>query len=218
MGDDEEFDFDIPLYKLINPTDYLPLFEGQKPKFSPGEKTSYSNGGFVLLGAIIEKVTGEHYRDFITENILIPCNMTDSGFYFMNDLPVNSAIGYKEENDKLIANYFSIPIVGGADGGIFSTSHDMVKLWNNFADYKILSEELTNIYMTPASKLWESDYGLGVYLSGDEKNRELFLYGCDPGVGFHSRFNIKTRRVINILSNRTWGIEDISNAFWDSDL
>lgn len=218
LDEDEEFHFDIPLYKLINPTDYLPLFEGKKPKFSPGEKYSYSNGGFVLLGVIIEKVTEQLFRDYITEEIIKPCGMKDTGFYFMNDLPENSAVGYRNQENKLVANYFSIPIVGGADGGIFTTAKDIGKLWSNFADNKILTKELTKQFMTPVSKVSDSYYGLGVYLCGDDDDMDCYLYGCDPGVGFHSRYNIKNRRLINIMSNRTWGIDELNDALWKLSL
>lgn len=218
MDEDDDFDFDIPLYKLINPSDYLPLFDNKEPKFIPGEKCSYSNGGYVILGAIIEKITDKTFREFITDEILKPCEMNDTGYYFSNDLPENSAIGYKDENGRLVANFFSIPIVGGGDGGIFTTSSDLIKLWSKFTEYNILSESLTKRYITPVSKVGSTDYGLGMYLSGDIDNREIFLYGCDPGVGFHSRYNLRTSRVINILSNRTWGIEEINNFFWENKI
>lgn len=218
IDEDDDIELDIPLYKLITPTDFLPLFEDHTPKFTPEEKTSYSNGGYVLLGAIIEEVTGKIFREYIRDEILTPCGMRNSGYYFSNDLPVNSAIGYKDENGQLVANYFSIPIVGGGDGGIYTTPSDLNKLWSSFVQGKILSEKLTQKFMTPVSKVGGTDYGLGLYLSGDKDNREIFLYGCDPGVGFHSRYNLKTSRTITIISNKTWGIEEINNFFWENKI
>lgn len=211
---DDDFNLDIPLYKLLTPTDYLPLFNDKKPKFEPGERCSYSNGGYVLLGVIIELLSGELYRDFITNNILKKCNMKSSGFFFFNNLPENTAVGYKEEKKKLVANYYSIPIVGGADGGMYTTVHDLKKFWDSLVRYKILSKALTELFLTPTSKIEESDYGLGMYISGEGDEKDLYLYGCDPGVGFHSRYKIKNARLINIISNKTWGIEEISNGFW----
>lgn len=212
---DDDFDLGIPLDKLKTPSDFLPLFLDKKPKFQPGERCSYSNGGYVLLGVIIEKVTGELFRDFITREVLMAAGMEDSGFYFLNDLPENSSIGYKEENGKLVANYYSIPIVGGADGGMFTTLNDLEKIWNSFISNKILSRELTELFMTPCSKVGESDYGLGMYITEYEDSKDIFLYGCDPGVGFHSRFNVNNGRLINIISNRTWGIKELDNLFWE---
>ena len=63
-------------------------------KFHPGERYSYSNGVYVFLGIIIEKLSGELFRDFVTANVLSRAAMYDSGFFALNDLPANSATGY----------------------------------------------------------------------------------------------------------------------------
>ncbi|UCD09760.1 MAG: serine hydrolase, partial [Dehalococcoidales bacterium] len=55
--DCENFFVDIPWFQLETPLDYLPLFEDKQPKFPAGERYSYSNGGYVFLGIIIEKIT-----------------------------------------------------------------------------------------------------------------------------------------------------------------
>ncbi|MBK8128831.1 MAG: serine hydrolase [bacterium] len=49
----------IPWYRLEAPSDYWPLFQGQAAKFQPGERFSYSNGGYVFLGLLVEKITGQ---------------------------------------------------------------------------------------------------------------------------------------------------------------
>ena len=82
--DFDNFYVNIPWYLLETPSDYLPLFKNQKPKFKPNERFSYSNGGFVFLGILIEKLTGETYRDYIHKSVLLPAHMENSGFYAYN--------------------------------------------------------------------------------------------------------------------------------------
>ena len=57
------------------PSDYLPLFDGKFPKFKSGSRVSYSNGGYVLLGIIIEKLTGQSYRDFMANEVFAQLGM-----------------------------------------------------------------------------------------------------------------------------------------------
>ncbi|GAB3794815.1 hypothetical protein GCM10028819_09680 [Spirosoma humi] len=72
--------FDDPAYqpqtgKVITQADFLPAIEKDKPHFRPGTAFRYSNTGFLLLGLLIEKVTGSSFADFVTKNILLPAGM-----------------------------------------------------------------------------------------------------------------------------------------------
>ena len=80
VEDIDNFQCDIPCFELKGPKDYIPLFRDGKMKFDPGERFSYSNGGFILLGIVIEEISGTPYIDFIQENIFESCDMSDSGF------------------------------------------------------------------------------------------------------------------------------------------
>ena len=114
--DFEHFSVEIPWYELETPSEYYPLFKNQPMKFSPGERFSYSNGGYVFLGMIIEKLTGMLYRDFIHKHVLKAAGMHHSGFYAFNDLPENTACGYFE--DRRRTNIYQLPLRGGGDGGM----------------------------------------------------------------------------------------------------
>jgi CubicO group peptidase (beta-lactamase class C family) len=97
--------------------------------FEPGTDSEYSNTGYILLGAIIEKITGKTYFEYVQEAILDPCGMTDTGFYEM-DIPYpNIVTGYyedKEDGGKLKNNTFLFGVRGSAsDGGAWSTAADM---------------------------------------------------------------------------------------------
>jgi CubicO group peptidase (beta-lactamase class C family) len=206
--DSDDFFVEIPWNQLENPTDYLPLFIDEKPKFEPNKRFSYSNGGYVFLGILIEKITGKKYRDFIQEQILRPIKMGNSGFFALNDLPQNTANGYKE--DRQTTNIFNLPIRGGGDGGMFTNADDMNLFWKDFFSFNILPKELTEIFIDTHYKFNEkSGYGCGIYKELD--NSMYSIVGGDAGVGFDSRYLLTKDIVINIFSNITDGEEEMRN-------
>lgn len=213
---DEELDQDwdhffveIPWYRLETPTDYYSLFKNQPSKFQPGARFSYSNGGYVFLGMLIEKLTGRLYRDFVHEHILQVAHMDHSGFYALNDLPENTANGYLP--DRHTTNIYNIPLRGGGDGGMFTTTADLCSFWDKLLTYKIISKELTDIYLGTHHRFDDiSGYGCGIYKRLD--NSMYSIVGGDAGVGFDSRYLCSDRLTINILSNITDGEEAIRHV------
>src|SRR3954463_11137270 len=80
--------------KLLTVAAHLPLFAADPLAFPPGEKFQYSNAGFMLLGAIIEKVSGQDYYSYVQEHIYKPAGMNDTGFYEPGKEIANLAVGY----------------------------------------------------------------------------------------------------------------------------
>jgi CubicO group peptidase (beta-lactamase class C family) len=207
--DYERFSVEIPWCELETPTDYYPLFKGKTMKFRPGERYSYSNGGYVFLGMLIEKLTGMLYRDYIREQVLQAAHMHHSGFYAFNDLPENTANGYLE--DRRTTNIYQLPLRGGGDGGMYTTTDDLRAFWNSLFSYRILSEELTRIYLNTHWVFNDIDgYGCGIYKRLD--GRMYSIMGGDAGVGFCSRHLWRERLTLNILSNITNGENSVSDA------
>jgi CubicO group peptidase (beta-lactamase class C family) len=204
---------EIPWYKLETPTDYLPLFINRNMKFRPGQGISYSNGGYVLLGIIIEKITNKKYRTYIEENVLNAAKMTDSGFYALNNLPENTALGYRPD---YTTNIYNVPIRGGGDGGLYTTSGDLKKFWKHLFAFKIISECLLHEFITPRVKLWQIvDYGLGIYIPKVNDRSAYVIVGGDAGVGFKSKYIPADDVIMNILSNKTNGEEEIVSIIDD---
>ena len=210
--DFEHFSVDIPWYELETPSDYYPLFMNKPMKFHPGERYSYSNGGYVLLGMIIEKLTGILYRDFVNEHVLKAANMQRSGFYSFNDLPENTANGYLE--DRRTTNIYHLPLRGGGDGGLYTTTDELCSFWDSLFSYKIISEELTKTYLHTHWVFNEAEgYGCGLY---KRLNGSIFsIVGGDAGVGFYSSFLKNEKLIINVLSNITNGENDIRKIIVD---
>ena len=98
---------------------YLQMITPLPPKFAPGERFGYSNAGFILLGVALEAASGKPYQQFVTDEILAPLNLIHTGFYRMDTLPANTALGYlNSAPGALKTNIFSLPVIGGADGGL----------------------------------------------------------------------------------------------------
>jgi CubicO group peptidase (beta-lactamase class C family) len=169
-------------------------------KCRPGERYSYSNGGYVFLGMLIEKLTGRLYRDFIQEHVLKAARMRRSGFYAFNDLPENTANGYLEDRSR--TNIYQLPLRGGGDGGMYTTTDDLRAFWDSLFSYRILSEGLTKTYLSMQVRIDDTwGYGCGIYRQLDES--VFSIAGGDAGVGFSSRHLLPEKLTVNVLSNIT---------------
>lgn len=207
----EDFDnvtLSVPCYALRGPRDYLAVFPDEAMKFAPGERFSYSNGGYILLGVVIEELTGMKYQDFVEQAIFKAIGMNHSGYFALNKLPEKTAIGYVKEEEGWRTNTFNLPIVGASDGGAFTTVHDIATLWKAFWGYQILSKELVEIYAQPYVKAETEGehtyYGHGLWISEEEgSNREEYITGCDAGVSFMSSVNRVNEMQVTVISNTT---------------
>jgi CubicO group peptidase (beta-lactamase class C family) len=161
---------------------------------------------------LIEKLTGIRYRDFIHEHVLKTARMHNSGFYAFNDLPENTANGYLE--DRRTTNIYHLPLRGGGDGGMFTTTDDLRSFWDSFFSHRILSAELTETYLDTHCTFNDTNgYGCGIYKRLDDSM--FSIVGGDAGVGFDSRYLVQEKLTINILSNITNGENRIRGVFLD---
>ena len=140
--------------KLLNVSAYLPLFASEPLSFAPGEKFQYSNAGFVVLGAILEKVSGEDYYSYVQEHIYRPAGMSDTGFYEPGKESRNLAVGYTkmssngQPQEEIHDNNGLREIKGGPAGGGFSTAPDLVKFQQALFSYKLLDKAHTELVTT----------------------------------------------------------------------
>jgi len=129
-----------PKEKIRALRDYLPLFADRPLEFEPGTNNRYSNGGYVVLGLIIEKASGQDYYDYVRENIFKPCGMSDTDSYPRDaDVP-NLARGYAREGRAgkgRVLNHATLPGRGSSAGGGYSTAGDLLKYVQALKDGKI---------------------------------------------------------------------------------
>lgn len=126
---------------FVGPGDYLDLIARQPIIFEPGTDWSYSNAGFVLLGRIVETVSGESYFDYIQRHIFAPAGMSSSGFDSQEDITQNLAIGYFREGAFATAwkaNWMTLPFKGGPAGGGYSTNGDLLRFAGALRDGRLV--------------------------------------------------------------------------------
>ena len=129
-------DFMVPEYfehaqRYVNPVDYLGLIARQPLVGPPGKQLSYSNAGYILLGRIIENVSGENYFDYIQRHIFKPARMTSSGFDSKDEIVPGLAVGYYHDDGVFSrawkADWLEIGYKGGPAGGGYSTNADLLR-------------------------------------------------------------------------------------------
>lgn len=134
--------------------DYLPLNRSDALDFKPGVKWGYSNAGFMLLGAIIEKVANQNYFDFVRENIFQNAEMNSTDFYELDKITPNLANGYTKNNRYLTGvtdwtkNTFLLPPKGSPAGGAYSTIEDLLRFDRSLRANKLLGQKFTEIVTT----------------------------------------------------------------------
>jgi D-alanyl-D-alanine carboxypeptidase len=158
--------FDSAKDKYRSIADYLPLFAGKPLAFPPGTKRQYSNGGYIVLGAVIEKLTGQSYYDYVRDHIFKPEGM-DSTDFCEGDVPsANLASGYTRERGNESAprrnNVYTRPVKGSSAGGGYSTAGDLLKFANAVTSGKIKNPAFEEDAPKPPNAPFASIRGIGI--------------------------------------------------------
>ncbi|MGY5874247.1 MAG: serine hydrolase domain-containing protein [Candidatus Thorarchaeota archaeon] len=157
LGDYFGEKFHASIGNLRTLDDFVRLFIDNPLLFEPGEGNQYSNAGYVVLGKIIEAISGMGYYDFVKENIYKPAGMDNSDHYEMDSSELNMATGYTTYQqccDERLdgprrSNVYLIGTKGSSAGGGYSTLDDMLKFDLALHDNKILSPEYTGMIFRP---------------------------------------------------------------------
>jgi CubicO group peptidase (beta-lactamase class C family) len=163
--------FDAKKASIKTVSDYLSLFADEPLLFEPGKRFEYSNSGFIVLGAIIEKVSGQSYYDYVREHIYKPAGMKNTDAYEMAQETANLAMGYTSEGASGAAkgaadgarreNTSSRPNRGGPAGGGYSTVEDLLRFHIALRDHKLLNQKYTDLITTGKVSMGAGKYGYG---------------------------------------------------------
>jgi CubicO group peptidase (beta-lactamase class C family) len=180
-----------------------------KPLLSPpGETFRYSNSGYILLGRIIEVVSGQPYESYLDEDILRPAGMTFTAFDHSAQLVPNRANGYSFDGETVINSKPGDPAFGSAAGALRSTVDDLYKLDRILKSGKLFSAAITTKAWTAYGHLvaplpvpLEAEYGYGWMIGNDLGHRYVGHGGWVNGfVSDFKRFT-DDDAVLIVLSN-----------------
>ncbi|WP_066658997.1 MULTISPECIES: serine hydrolase [unclassified Sphingomonas] len=133
-------------------------FRDKPLEFAPGEKFAYSNSGYVLLSAIVEKLSGQSYAAFVAEHLFKPLGMADTGYDSAATILPRRASGYAPTKEGLVnADYISMTIPQGA-GALYSTTRDLLKWQRGLYGGKLLKPASLTAFRTP----YKDGYALGI--------------------------------------------------------
>jgi CubicO group peptidase (beta-lactamase class C family) len=143
---------EMPVAKTIATVRDKPL------DFLPGEKMSYSNSGYLVLGHVIETVTGASYEKFVTDNIFTPLGMKDSGYDSNTAIIARRAAGYMPSAAGPVNAGFIHMSIPHAAGALYSTTEDLLRWEQGLFGGKVVSPASLAKMTTP----FKNDYALGV--------------------------------------------------------
>ncbi len=181
--------FDERRASIRTVSDYLALFADDKLLFEPGARFQYSNSGFIVLGAIVEKVSGKSYFDYVREHIYKPAGMTNTDAYEMRVETPNLAMGYTRNDDRADAplatrkeNSDSRPNRGGPAGGGYSTVEDLTKFAMALTTNRLLSAKYTELVTTGKVPMGGAKYAYGFGDMAVDGKRTIGHNGGAPGI------------------------------------
>ncbi|MEN3330909.1 MAG: hypothetical protein V7641_274 [Blastocatellia bacterium] len=183
--------FDARRAQIKTVADYLALFADEPLLFEPGARFEYSNSGYIVLGAIIEKVSGQSYYDYVREHIYKPAGMKNTDAYQITEATPNLAMGYTSlgPDDKPASgprreNSDSRPNRGGPAGGGYSTVEDLMRFAAALSDHQLLNAKSTELITTGKVDMGRgSKYGYGF---GEQQMNGYRIFGHNggaPGIG-----------------------------------
>jgi CubicO group peptidase (beta-lactamase class C family) len=184
--------------------DLMALAEGDSLRFEPGSDWSYSNTGFLVLGKVIEVVTGQDYYDYVREHIYEPVGMNGTDAYELDHVNPNLAVGYQREwaadgTPRWRNNLFQHVIRGGPAGGGYSTAGDLQLFAEALLAGRLVGPSYVRTLTTAKPDISSPGYGYGFIV--DEGGRVVGHSGGFPGISSNLDIFPESGYVAVVLSN-----------------
>lgn len=158
--------------------DYIEFFAADPLQYEPGKGQRYSNYGYVVLGAIVEAVSGENYFDYIQKHVFEPAGMSGSGFFELTQIVPDLAISHTKESGE----WREAPRLnarGMSAGGSYSTARDLL----NF-DRALRTKKLVDAAWTQGARISAGGSpGVNGAVASDETWTVVVLTNIDPPTG-----------------------------------
>jgi D-alanyl-D-alanine carboxypeptidase len=180
------------------------LFGNRGPDFEPASTYKYSNYGMLLLGVVIERVTGGSYYDYVAEHIYKPAGMTRSGSEPESEPVRDRSVGYTKLSvgSGWVPNTEMLPYRGTSAGGGYSTVGDLLKFATALVGNRLLNAAYTDTLIT--GKVQVGEGRMYAYGFTDERTNGIGAVGHSggfPGMNGDLRIYPATGYVVAVLSN-----------------
>jgi CubicO group peptidase (beta-lactamase class C family) len=192
----------LPDYASLEPFPATPgqlvaRFRDKPLDFQPGEKWRYSNSGYVLLGYLIEKISGDTYAKFVQENIFTPLGMKDSGYDSNSAIISRRAMGYSPGPDGPVnTGYINMTIPFSA-GGLYSTAEDLLRWEQGLFGGKLLLPASLQKMTTP----FKNEYALGLSVHTVSGHKVIDHGGGIEGFNTHLAYYPDDKLTVVVLGN-----------------
>jgi CubicO group peptidase (beta-lactamase class C family) len=210
-----------PNYAVTTTADLLPQCLHNPPNFAPGQRCRYCNCGYVLLGRLVETISGLAYRDYVRQHIFAPAGMAASGFFHLAEVQPHVAEGSDPQRGAggqvtgWRKNIYSFPPIGSPDGGAYVTAPDLDRFLRSVQADVLLPPALTQAFLTPQVPYqvhsgWTKHYGLGLWFYLDPAGQVVFYEkeGQNAGVSAVLRHFPNADISVVLLSNMEAGVWD----------
>ena len=197
-------EFDTHRKDLKTLQDYVNLYGKRGLEFEPGSRWEYSNYGFLLLGVVVERVSGKSYYDYVSENVFGPAGMKDSGSLTEDQIVANRSIGYTHFGaNGLQPNTDTLPYRGTSAGGGYSTVEDLSRFANAVTNHKLLDAKHTELLTTGKVNTARGvKYAFGFMDDDTDATMRHFGHGGGaPGMNGDLEIYPQNGYVIAVLSN-----------------
>jgi CubicO group peptidase (beta-lactamase class C family) len=192
-------EFEEHRLQLREHRDYLKLYGRRGLTQEPGAQFAYSNYGFVLLGALIEQVTGGSYDDYVRDHVFRRAGMRSTGSLPESVEVPNRAVGYLRSSpgSDWVPNTDTLPWRGTAAGGGYSTVGDLLRFAEALGSGRLISKAT----LTEATRSHQQQYGFGFAMQGQGPLRSYGHGGGAPGMNGELRIFPQLGYVVISLSN-----------------
>ena len=182
--------------------DYVKLYGSRGLEFEPGSKWEYSNYGFLLLGVIVERVSGQTYYDYVRDHVFAPAGMTGSGSEPEAVAVPGRAKGYMQQKGVWVLNTDTLPYRGTSAGGGYTTAGDLLRFASALTGHRLLDAKHTALLTTGKVDTGQGDkYAYGFVESADGGVRSFGHSGGAPGMNGDLRIFPDSGYVVAALAN-----------------
>ena len=182
--------------------EYVKLYGNRGPEYAAGSRWQYSNYGFLLLGVLIEKISGQSYYDYVRDHIFKPAGMTSTASEPEDQLVVDRSLGYTSFGGAgLRPNTDTLPYRGTSAGGGYSTVEDLLKFVTALQTHKLLNAQYAEMLTTGKVDTPGGKYAYGFQDAMSNGTRCFGHGGGAPGMNGELKICPGPGYVVAVLAN-----------------